>query len=135
MDSHLSFTRIFRWGPSHGLGCVLLISVLLLFMAAPMTQTASPDQGNAMTLNPLPDAVNGQLLRPRPGEVRIALCKNGSGFGNYKLKSISLTCTDVSPGSYKVEITTSRLTAGGEGFRAKSSELVPPKFNTKTECA
>ena len=105
----------------------VLITFLVCFSGC--SQDANSVTGQVkLDGNPLPDAL--VTFSPQTKGARIALSRTDEN-GNYRLKS-SRNVTDVSPGSYKVEITTSRLTAGGDG-EGKSPELVPPRFNKTTE--
>jgi hypothetical protein len=79
--------------------------------------------------NPLPDAIVQFIPQGTGG--RIALGRTDEN-GEYRLKS-SRTITDVSPGNYSVQITTSDFVESDEMDGRKSKELVPSRFNTKSE--
>lgn len=79
---------------------------------------------------PVPEAI--VQFTPQDSGGRIALGRTDAN-GNYRLKS-SRNISDVSPGKYRVAITTSDLIAGddSEGERM-SPEKVPPQFNKDSE--
>lgn len=123
MDLHSRSTKIHRGTMPTGF-CVLLISV---FCFTGCSKDANSVTGQ-VTLdgNPLPDAL--VTFIPETKGARIALATTDEN-GSYRLKS-SRNISDVTPGSYKVEITTGTLIPDGEGV---TSEIVPPRFNKKTE--
>ena len=108
-------------------GVIVLLSTCLLGCSMDANSVSG-----RVTLDgePLPDAIV-QFI-PEGGEGRIALGRTDNN-GEYRLKS-SRNITDVAPGSYLVEITTSDLAEGdGDEGEGMTRELVPKRFNKQSD--
>ena len=104
------------------------LTAILLFSATLMVGCGDANGvSGTVTLDSEPLANAVVQFTPQGTEGRIALAKTGAD-GTYRLRT-SKTVSGVTPGKYRVKITTSDI----QDNETKSKEKVPAKYNKESE--